>query len=187
MPTERAVENGKAKFLGVFVPLLAVDLFVHFLLAPPTPTSVAQISLDVGLVSYAGYRGSRGSIVLVASLLIALGALVTLVGIAQDHSDGFHRTFIILVGILWSGSGVFLVTSLDIRAYLEHRAGRALVAEDDERLGASRGVQIVGRPCGLCTKRFSSELDAVLCDVCSEPFHPKGCLSSHAQSSGHGA
>jgi hypothetical protein len=139
------------------------------------------------LVAYAWYRGSRGSIVLVASLLIALGAILALVGIGGDYKDVTQRAFVVLIGVFWSGSGVFLLTSLDVRAYLEHRAGRALVDEDDERLGESRGVQVVGASCPVCSKRFMSELDAALCEICRLPFHQRGCLASHTQSMNHGA
>jgi hypothetical protein len=185
VPTERAVENGKAKFLGIFVVLFAVAFYVDVILGP-APSGIVQLIIQVGLVAYVWYRGSRGGITLVACILIALGAFLALAGAAQGQFETFHRAFVILTGILWSGSGIFLLTSLDVRAYLEHRSGRAIVAEDDERWGGSRGAQVVGSSCGVCAKRFASEMDAVLCEVCRAPFHARGCLASHAQNSGHG-
>src|SRR5260370_10965749 len=115
MPTARAVENGKAKFLGIFVTLFAVAFYVDVILAPG-PSGVVDLIFQVGLVAYVWYRGSRGGITLVACILIALGAILALAGAAQEQVEAFHRAFVILTGILWSGSGGFLLPSLALRA-----------------------------------------------------------------------
>jgi hypothetical protein len=141
---------------------------------------VIQFLLQLGFVAYVYSRGSRSGIVFIGSMLILMGAVGAAAGVSVEYGT-FQRSFVLLVSVAWLAAGVFIMRSPDIRAFLAHRAGHPLsvVAKDDERWGDSRGIQIVGRSCGVCSKRFLSERDAVVCTKCSIAFHEGGCITSH--------
>jgi hypothetical protein len=109
-----------------------------------------------------------------------MGGLVAIGAASGDTYSPGYRAFLAFYALSWAGVGLLLITSLDIRAYLDHRAGlRRDVAEDDERWGTSRGIQIVGRSCDVCRKRFASEVGAVICERCKTPFHDGACITAH--------
>ena len=149
----------------------------------------ARMAVDVAIVTSIWWRGSRGGLVLIGSLLAVMGIVIAIPALVDENFSTVHRTLLIIAAFIWIGSGLLFLTSLDIRAFLDSRAAlrRHVADSDDRRWGSSQGAQIVGRPCGVCDKRFATERAAVLCETCAIPFHDGACLRSHRDNVHRGA
>jgi hypothetical protein len=179
---ERDVIRGRTKFLGVLGFLTVLGAIVDLGL-DRRRTGIIPLALELAFAGYVWWRGSRSGTVFMGAVLIGLGGVVAIMALSGDTFSVAYRVFLAFYALSWTGAGLLLITSLDIRAYLEHRAGvrRRDVAEDDERWGASRGVQIVGRSCDVCHKRFAAEVDAVVCERCKTPLHDGACIAAHSK------
>jgi len=178
---ERDVARGRMRLVGVLGWLTVLGAVVNLVL-DRSHSGMVPFALELAFAGFVWWRGSRSGALFMGAALICMGVIVAFGALSGDTYSSGYRAFLAIYALSWAGAGLSLLTSLDIRAYLDHRAGtRRHVAESDERWGTSRGVQIVGRSCDVCSKRFASEVGAVVCERCKAPFHDGACRAAHGK------
>jgi hypothetical protein len=176
---ERDVEIGKAKFLGSLATLAILSAWINLGLDGTIKGNLRTL-VQFGFISFVWWRGSREGLLIIGTVLLLIGIASAIGGYTSDL-EATHRAFVLFAAFCWTSSGILFITSLDVRAYLDHRVAirMQLADKNDERWGISRGVQIVGRACGVCDRRFAAERDAATCETCAGLFHTGRCLASH--------
>lgn len=106
-----------------------------------------------------------------ALLLFALGCLAASFVVSEGRYVALP-----LVGLV--------AVALRIAARSRRRRSSARAVEP-ERLGPSRGPQVVGRKCAGCGAKFVVVEDAAACGDCDALVHPR-CRAAHAEAA-HGA
>lgn len=122
-------------------------------------------------MSYPESLNSNRAIVM-GGLLVVVGlALVVAAAAAMDNSIMFAAGGVVVIG------GVLRLTtalSKDARRRRQYAADPS----DPRWDGASRFVQLAGRPCIECERKITVASEANACDVCAAPTH-LDCQRSH--------
>lgn len=86
---------------------------------------------------------------------------------------------LVLTGMLCGG--LTLAIARMLRVDLAPRPNERKPPPDDPRWNAPPTVQIVGKSCAHCTKRFVREIEATACDACARFVHASRCAEEHAR------